>query len=449
MKLGLLALLLLAMGCSEPGVTDISADELLARTTGDALILDVRSAEEFASGHVPGAVNIPHTELGARLDELGNDRAKPVVVYCERGRRAGTAADVLLEGGFGNVLHLAGDMSQWRSEGRPTVAPPPVVDVAVLRDQASAIFGALPDVARSDSNAVSPEKVRLGRMLYFERRLSKNQETSCNSCHPLADFGQDGEPTSPGHRGQRGARNSPTVYNAALHVAQFWDGRAPDVEAQAKGPILNPVEMAMPNEDAVLELLRSIPGYVTEFAAAFPADADPISYNNLALAIGAFERRLLTPGRFDAFVSGQDDAVDAAELAGLQTFIETGCVSCHSGPAIGGGMFQKLGLVKPYDTDDQGRFEITGLESDRGVFKVPSLRNVAETAPYFHDGSIASLDQAVSLMAEHQLGRVLTPEQNASIRRFLSALTGDVDGSYVADPTLPESGPTTPAPDPT
>ncbi|MCP4002821.1 MAG: c-type cytochrome [bacterium] len=321
-------------------------------------------------------------------------------------------------------------------------------DVDVLRQQAAAIFGALPSQFSNPANDLTEPKIDLGRQLYYDKRLSKNHDIACNSCHLLDKFGQDSEPTSPGHRGQRGGRNSPTVYNAAGHVTQFWDGRAADVEAQAQGPVLNPIEMAMPSEAAVLAVLKSIPGYVDQFPAAFPADELALTYVNMARAIGAFERRLSTPGRFDAFVGGDTAALSSAELDGLETFIQTGCPTCHMGAAFGGTLYQRLGAMKPYPTEDQGRFEVTGSEADRFVFKVPSLRNIAQTGPYFHDGSVGTLEQAVSIMAEYQLGKTLTPEQDASIRSFLESLTGEVDAAYIAMPVLPKSGPTTPAPNP-
>jgi len=321
-------------------------------------------------------------------------------------------------------------------------------DRAAIRARAIAVFGELPEEATSESNPVTDAKITLGRMLYFDTRLSKNHDISCNSCHNLAAFGVDGKPTSPGHKGQLGSRNSPTVYNAALHIAQFWDGREPDVEAQAKGPVLNPVEMAMPGGAAVVEVIKSIPGYAPLFSAAFPDEADPITYDNIARAIGAFERRLITADRFDAFVSGQDNALSDEELAGLEEFLGAGCVTCHMGPTIGGTLFRKLGQVKPYETADTGREQVTGDEADRFVFKVPSLRNVAETGPYFHDGSIATLDEAIRLMADHQLGVTLNDDQVARIATFLDTLTGVVDPEYIAAPELPESGPDTPGPDP-
>jgi len=320
-------------------------------------------------------------------------------------------------------------------------------DRAALRDRARSIFGELPDEATSEMNPVTEEKIALGRMLYFDPRLSKNHDIACNSCHDVANFGVDGEPTSPGHKGQRGDRNSPTVYNAAIHIAQFWDGRASDVEEQAKGPVLNPVEMAMSSEEAVVAVLKSIPGYATLFAAAFPDDGDSITGTNMARAIGAFERRLITSDRLDAFVSGQDSALSDEELAGLAEFLEVGCASCHMGPVIGGGMYRKLGLVKPFAAEDPGRVNVTGDEADRFVFKVPSLRNIAMTGPYFHDGSITSLAEAIRLMATHQLGVEVTDKQVARIEAFLGTLTGTVDPEYIIAPELPESGPETPAPD--
>ncbi len=320
---------------------------------------------------------------------------------------------------------------------------------AAARERAAVIFGTLPDEVPNPVNPLSEEKIALGRSLFFDTRLSKNHDVSCNSCHDLARFGVDGEPTSAGHRGQRGDRNSPTVYNAALHIAQFWDGRAADVEEQARGPVLNPREMAMPSEEATVAVLRSIPGYEPLFRAAFPDAADPISYDNMARAIGAFERRLMTPSRFDAFLEEQDEALTDPEVAGLALFMDVGCIACHNGPALGGRAYQKLGGVRPYPTEDPGRFNVTGNESDRGVFKVPSLRNVAETGPYFHDGSVGSVGQAIRLMADHQLGRTLSQEEVAALAAFMASLTASLDQEYIAAPELPASGPGTPAADPT
>lgn len=209
------------------------------------------------------------------------------------------------------------------------------------------------------------------------------------------------------------------------------------MEAQAKGPVLNPVEMAMPDAAAVEARLRAVPGYVAAFQAAFPGEAQPVTYDNMARAIGAFERQLVTPSPFDRFLGGDVGALDAAQLAGLKTFLDTGCATCHNGTGIGGGMFQKLGLVKSYATADTGRAQVTNSDADRFFFKVPSLRNIEKTGPYFHDGQVGSLDQAIRLMADHQLGKGLTDQQVGEIQAFLGSLTGTIPAEYVAKPALP------------
>jgi len=322
------------------------------------------------------------------------------------------------------------------------------LDRSALRTRAKSVFGALPTEASNPDNAITPAKVELGRVLYYEPRLSKNHDVSCNTCHLLDRYGVDGKPTSTGHREQVGGRNAPTVYNAALHIAQFWDGRAADVEEQAKGPVMNPIEMAMPSEETVVEVLESIPGYAPLFAAAFPEEEKPISYDNMANAIGAFERKLLTPSPFDAFLAGDDDALSDEQLAGLDVFLSAGCIACHQGPAIGGGLYQKIGVIKPYPTEDPGRKEITGNEADLRVFKVPSLRNIAKTGPYLHNGSIQELDEMIRIMAEYQLGIPIDDAQVKEIIAFLGSLTGELDQELIAMPELPPSGPDTPAPDP-
>lgn len=266
--------------------------------------------------------------------------------------------------------------------------------------------------------------IALGKKLYLDPRLSINDQISCSSCHRLDNFGVDSQPTSPGHEGKRGGRNSPTTMNAALHIAQFWDGRAKDVEEQALGPILNPIEMGMPSEAAVVSKLKKIDEYKSLFAEAFKDEKDPIQYKNIGKAIGAFERTLLTPSRFDDFLKGDQNALDESEKRGLQKFIHMGCVTCHNGVTIGGNSYKKIGLVEPYETADMGRFEITGIETDKKVFKVPSLRNITKTAPYFHDGSVATLDEAIREMAEHQLGRKVGPGFVDDVKAFLGSLTG-------------------------
>ncbi len=295
-------------------------------------------------------------------------------------------------------------------------------DIVSIRSQ----FQPLPTQLDSIENPTTPEKVALGKKLFTDTILSTDRDLSCNSCHSLNSFGVDNQATSPGHKGKRGERNSPTVFNAALHFTQFWDGRAKDLEAQALGPVMNPIEMAMPSEKVVLERLAADEAYPGLFKAAFPGDSEPLSFTNLGKAIAAFERTLLTPSRFDAFLLGDDAALTPAELAGLERFRTAGCVACHSGPALGGQSYQKLGLVKPYPTKDLGRFAVTKNDADKFLFKVPSLRNIAMTGPYFHDGSVMSLQSAVQKMGEHQLGKALTNEETESIVAFLHALTGDV-----------------------
>ncbi len=295
-----------------------------------------------------------------------------------------------------------------------------------VRKKAMEVISPLPD-KMPGSEKDSPALVALGKKLYFEKRLSANNSQSCNSCHQVdgGKSGVDMEPTSPGAFGKRGGRNSPTTLNAGFHLAQFWDGRAADLAAQAKGPILNPGEMAMPSEAAVVEKLSSIGAYPKAFAKAFPGEANALTYDNLAKAIAAFERTLVTHDRVDDFLKGNDKALTAAELKGLETFVAVGCTTCHNGPAIGGNGFRKVGAVNPYkNLADKGRIEVTKEEEDLHVFKVPSLRNIALTAPYFHDGAMRSLAEAVREMAWLQLGQKLDDDQVQSIVTFLRALNG-------------------------
>ena len=310
------------------------------------------------------------------------------------------------------------------------------------------MFSPLPEVLHSGPGAPTEAQISLGRMLYFDRRLSRSQTISCNTCHPLASYGMDGQATSEGYRGQHGARNAPSVYNAAGHFAQFWDGRAADVEEQAKGPVRNPLEMAMPSERQVEAVLESMPEYVVAFHRAFPQDPEPVCFDNMGMAIGAFEHNLLTPGRWDQFLRGDQAALTAREKSGLQSFLAAGCQSCHAGAFLGGISFQKLGVAKPYpDTSDPGRFTATGNEADRMFFKVPSLRNVAMTAPYFHDGRIKSLQEAVAQMAEYQRGLRLSERQVEDIVTWLGGLTGDIPSDYIKEPGLPKRTATTPQPE--
>lgn len=297
-------------------------------------------------------------------------------------------------------------------------------DPATLRKQALELLGPIPD-KMPGADKDTPALVKLGKELYFEKALSENQTQSCNSCHQVEGRkgGVDNEATSPGAFGKRGGRNSPTTLNAGFQLAQFWDGRADDLVAQAKGPVLNPVEMAMPSEEVVVKRLKGLPKYSDLFRAAFPGSGDPISYHNMALAIAAFERTLITRDRFDDFLKGKDTALSTKELKGLQEFLNLGCTTCHYGPVIGGQVYQKIGLVNPFPTDDKGRSEVTKDEDDQFKFKVPMLRNIAITGPYFHKGQIASLEEAVRKMAWHQLGKEVSEDQVKSLVAFLQSLT--------------------------
>jgi cytochrome c peroxidase len=296
---------------------------------------------------------------------------------------------------------------------------------ALLMSSANRFFSPLPDAMPGSEND-TPERIALGKKLFFEKRLSINDEQSCASCHRLEEgfAGVDNLPVSPGARGQLGTRNSPTVLNAGWQDSQFWDGRAEDLVEQAKEPILNPIEMGMPDEQAVEEKLRGITEYRDAFAAAFPGDEPAITYQNIAEAIAAFERTLITPSRFDDFMNGDADALSEAEQRGLKAFIRIDCKSCHDGKLVGGETYEPLGKENPYENQsDQGMYEVTKDESDRMFFKVAPLRNVALTAPYFHDGKIRTLDEAVRKMGTLQLDEELTDEQVSDITGFLKALT--------------------------
>jgi cytochrome c peroxidase len=295
--------------------------------------------------------------------------------------------------------------------------------------------------------ATSEDKIVLGRALFHDKRLSRGQDISCNSCHALDNFGIDGKAISTGARGQLGTRNAPTVFNAATHIAQFWDGRAASIEAQASGPIMNPTEMAMPSEQAVITVLKSIPEYVVMFGRAFAGESDPISMKSVGEAIGAFERGLVTRSRWDRFVAGDKAALTAEERRGLRVFLDVGCVDCHTGPQVGGTMFQKVGAVLAWpNQNDVGRMAVTRSAADRMVFKVPTLKNIAKTSPYFHDGSAVSLREAVALMGKHQLGITLAADEIDAIVAWMLSMTGEADPAYIAAPVLPKGGPKTPRP---
>lgn len=343
---------------------------------------------------------------------------------------------------FRNVSALATAVMLGACSREPAERATPAGDAqaaATISAAELAVFSPLPSQVTSAEHPTSDAKVSLGRRLYYETVLSDGHDVSCNTCHPLNGWGADGRPVSFGHEGKAGTRNAPTVYNAAGHVAQFWDGRAPDVETQAIGPILNPIEMAMPDSVAVLAHLTSAPDYVAAFRLAFPGERKPVNYQNVGHAIGSFERRLLTPSRWDTYLAGDTLALTMDERRGLRAFLTAGCQACHNGAYVGGGSFQKLGAVNAWPTaTDSGRFQVTKDPKDLFVFKVPSLRNIEKTAPYFHDGSIANLDEAVRLMAYHQLGKSLPPAEVTSIVTWLRSLTGEIPTAYIALPQAPK-----------
>ncbi|MBX7206159.1 MAG: cytochrome-c peroxidase [Bacteroidia bacterium] len=332
------------------------------------------------------------------------------------------------------------------SEQKAPEATPVTTETSISKEeqdlltQAQAMFKALPATAENAANPLTPEKIELGKLLFFDTRLSKTGHNSCNSCHNLATFGVDNEVTSEGDAGKRGGRNSPTVLNAALHAFQFWDGRAKDVEEQAGGPILNPVEMAIPSKEFMVKKLKGIELYQKQFAAAFPGDKDPITYDNLTKAIAAFERTLITPSRFDKYLGGDHNALTADEKKGMQTFIRSGCTACHMGATLGGTMFQKFGLVNDYRPltgskgNDQGRKDLTKQEADKDMFKVPSLRNITKTHPYFHDGSVADLATAIKVMGKAQLNKDLTDTEVKELITFLQTVEADVPETAKAAP---------------
>ncbi|QDF68500.1 cytochrome-c peroxidase [Shewanella sp. SNU WT4] len=292
----------------------------------------------------------------------------------------------------------------------------------------------------------APEKVELGKMLYFEPRLSMSGFISCNSCHNLSLGGVDAIPTSIGDKWQQGPINSPTVLNADFMLAQFWDGRAKDLKEQAGGPIANPKEMAFTHELAI-DTLASLPGYRAKFKQVY--GSDKIDIDMITDAIAEFEKTLVTPNSpFDLYLAGNKAAISDDALAGYQLFKDKGCVACHNGPAVGGTMYMKMGLIKPFHTNNpaEGRKGVTGKDADLHVFKVPTLRNIELTYPYFHDGSVWDLEQAVNVMADIQLGQKLNEQQTVQMVAFLKSLTGEQP--QIVLPILPPSNANTPRPQP-
>lgn len=335
-----------------------------------------------------------------------------------------------------SLLALSVASAVWAEKAEKT-EPAKAVEASVVKDEPIK-----PIATYVPKEAV----VELGKKLYFDPRLSKSGFISCNSCHNLSMGGTDNLPTSIGDHWQQGPINSPTVLNSSMNVAQFWDGRAKDLKAQAGGPIANPGEMAFTHELAI-DVLDSIPAYKEEFKMAFGKDA--IDIDMVTDAIAAFEETLVTPdSKFDRWLKGDETAMNDKELNGYKLFKDSGCVACHNGPAVGGASFQKMGAVEPYKTDSkaEGLVGVTGKDADRFKFKVPTLRNVEMTYPYFHDGAAKTLEEAVTIMGQIQLGKKFSEAETADIVSFLKALTGKQPDIKL--PILPPSTNETPRPDP-
>ncbi|HTZ18742.1 MAG TPA: cytochrome c peroxidase [Dissulfurispiraceae bacterium] len=312
-----------------------------------------------------------------------------------------------------------------------------------LQKQAGQIFGPLPMVMESDQNPVTPEKVRLGKVLFYETRISIDGTVSCARCHPVSLYAADELKVSIGNHCKANPRNAPTLFNAASQISEHWIGNRTSVEDQAKQSVIGPPAFGMVKYEDVEKRLKEYRDYVAMFKAAFPSDKDPVTVDNFAKAIGAFERTLVTPSPFDAYLKGDGAALTAGQKKGLKTFIDTGCAGCHSGTYVGGQMYQKFGLIEPYwkytksEKIDEGRFAVTKIESDKYFFKVPVLRNVEKTPPYFHDGSVDALQDAITIMAKIQLGRNLAASQAGDISEFLKSLTGKIPDDVMTVPLLP------------
>jgi cytochrome c peroxidase len=316
-------------------------------------------------------------------------------------------------------------------------------DKEVLLQQARRHFQPLPQVFETKDNPLNPEKVALGKMLFYDTRISADGTVSCFRCHWLNLYGTDGLKTSVGHDCAANARNSPTVLNAAGEISEHWVGNRQTVEDQATQALLGKASYGLGSYEEAEKRLRAIPGYQAPFKAAFPGEDDPVTAVNFGRAVGAFERTLATPARFDIFLSAGESSLEAGEKKGLAVFLQAGCAGCHNGALVGGKMYKKFGLTEAYWTltgspdVDKGRFSVTANESDLYVFKVPPLRNVQMTAPYFHDGSVDTLEEAVKIMAKLQLGRTLIDSEVMAIVTFLDVLTGTLPEEAITVPLNP------------
>lgn len=326
------------------------------------------------------------------------------------------------------------------------------LDAETLLADAKQKFQPLPAVPSAEATPGGQARLDLGRMLFFERRASMDGNVGCVHCHQPDLQATDGLPKAIGVFGKNNPRNAPTMFNVSLNFKQHWRGDRDSLEEQAEKSLLGPGTFGNPDFAAAMDKLKAIPGYAEMFAKAFPDDKDPINSKNWGAAIAAFERTLLTPSKFDAFLAGDVNALSSAEQAGLRKFIDVGCVGCHNGPGLGGNSFQKFGVVSDYWKEtgvaepDKGRADVTKNDADLYVFKVPQLRNVAKTGPYFHDGSVAELTRAVKIMGKAQLGADLSDKDVEAITTFLGSLTGPVPANYTAPAPLPDAAPAPKAP---
>ncbi|HME46334.1 MAG TPA: cytochrome c peroxidase [Syntrophorhabdales bacterium] len=326
-------------------------------------------------------------------------------------------------------------------------APWPVLadDGGTLLSQAKQAFGQLPATISSEGNPITPEKVALGKILFYETRISVDGTVSCARCHPMGLYAADGLRKSIGNNSKVNPRNAPTILNAASQMSAHWIGNRLSVEDQAKQALTGPPSFGMPSYEAAENKLKEIKGYPALFQKAFPGQKEPVTADNFAKALGAFERTLVTPSPFDGYLKGNKTGLSDSEKRGLQTFMQAGCAGCHAGPYLGGQMYQKFGIIEPYwkytkSADiDEGRYTVTKNESDKYVFKVPILRNVGRTAPYFHDGSTDHLYDAVWIMGKVQLAKDLSKTQVEDILSFLRALTGSIPEKDLEIPILPPS----------
>src|SRR6516225_875447 len=315
-------------------------------------------------------------------------------------------------------------------------------DAALLK-QALGIFQPLPKDMASAEFPITAERVQLGRSLFFDPRLTIDANMSCSSCHQPAFYGTDALSKPTGVKQRPHPRHVPTNLNAGTSFVIHWRGDRANLEDQVFQALTSPITSGQPDEKAVIDRLTRIPGYTPLFKAAFPDDPQPITLRNIAKAIGAYERTLVTPSPFDAYLGGNQEVLPPASRAGLEKFINKGCVACHNGVGIGGGMYQKFGVVEDYwkatgsDPIDKGRFDVTKDPGDLHVFRVASLRNVAMTPPYFHDGSVATLPEAVKVMARVQLGVNLNDADTRDIVAFLERLTGELPANFATAPVLP------------